>query len=198
MPPAIVTHNTIDHASAATSRSGRRTTAKPSAKVRASFAIAAARRAGRTRSALSSHSCSRSGCPAMKPITNNAPIATGAITSPPNRIALNTAESRASTPGSNHSRKREQQQQHGDEIDHPLDENRRKRRRRAQAFLPRQQIRSNHFSRACRQHRGCGKADHRRAEHIAKLRRSQRPEQVLPPLGPNHEGQRRQRNRQRR
>ena len=40
----------------------------------------------------------------MNPISSNAPTATGAITSPPKRIALNTTESRASTPGSNHTR----------------------------------------------------------------------------------------------
>ncbi len=37
----------------------------------------------------------------MKNITSRAPTATGAITSPPNRIARNTAESFASSPGSN-------------------------------------------------------------------------------------------------
>ena len=37
----------------------------------------------------------------MKNISSNAPIATGAITRPPNRIALNNTESRDSTPGSN-------------------------------------------------------------------------------------------------
>ena len=66
-----------------------------------SRAIIAAMRAGRIASAFSSHACSRSGCPAMKNITSSAPTATGAITSPPNRIAWNTAESRASSPGSN-------------------------------------------------------------------------------------------------
>ena len=55
----------------------------------------------------------------------------------------------------------------------------------------------NHFPGPGRQHRRRRKPDHRRAKHVAKLRRSERPEQVLPALGPNHKGQRRQHNRQR-
>ena len=80
--------------SPASSRSGRRTTAKPSANVCAKRAISARdpRRQDRFRlqqprvQPLGMAGHERTSPPAL-------PTATGAITSPPNRIALNTAES---------------------------------------------------------------------------------------------------------
>ena len=145
--------------------------AKPSANVRATRREQ--RRQPRRQDPLGLEQPRRAAARDVRPCTNittSVTTATGAITSPPRRIAENSAESRASMPGSNQIRIRRQQQQHGDQVENPLDDDRRERRRGAQALASRQQVGPNHLAGPRRQHgRGC-KPDHRGAERDRETR----------------------------
>jgi len=67
-------------------------------------------------------------------------------------------------------------------VEHAFHHDRRERRRRTQAFLPGEQIGTQHVAGTRRQHTERGEADDRRTERGSEARRSDRVQQELPAI----------------
>ena len=93
--------------------------------------------------------------------------------------------------------KRRQQHHARHRVQQPLDDDRRERRGCAEPFLARKQVRPDHLSRACRQHRARRKPDRRGAKCRPEPGMTDRFEQVLPAERPEDHRQHRNRCRQR-
>ena len=80
---------------------------------------------------------------------------------------------------------RRQQHQHRDQVEQPLHHDRRERRRRAQALLPRQQIRPDHVAGARRQHALTPQSRSPSCETRSRTASARSAQQVLPADGPD-------------
>ena len=168
---AITTHS--DHRPRhrrTNSRDGRRTTASPSANVRAKPATAWAMRAGSTRSARKTSPCKRSGWPAITNIAASTPSPTGAIASPPSATARYNAGAAAAASPANHRKNAPSR------ISTATRSRMRSTMIVANAAVAdsrscaRQQIRAQHLAGARGQQERRRKSDHRRAEGYPEAR----------------------------